>query len=111
LVCREIKPDLLRLDLRVIVFWLAACSLSIWLACGASCFFLVLGALVRFGLPAVRQCFLVLGAFIRFGSLGRVFFSSWLAALTLDLACLHPKLGFKKRLFKKPLVGRSQETH
>jgi hypothetical protein len=53
----------------MIVCWLAACALSIWLACGASCF-LVLGALVRFGLPAARRFF------------------SWLAALSLDLACL-----------------------
>jgi hypothetical protein len=52
-------------------------------------FFLVLGgALVRFGLPAARQCFLALGALVRFGSPAARRFFSWLAALSLDLACL-----------------------
>jgi hypothetical protein len=45
-------------------------------------------ALVRFGLPAARQCFLALGALVRFGSPAARRFFSWLAALSLDLACL-----------------------
>jgi hypothetical protein len=93
----EPQPDLLRLDLRMVVCWLAACSLSIWLACGApmvlgsrysrsiwfACggvvFLLARGALFGFGLPTALPS-LDRGALFRFGSSLRVF--SWRAALS-----------------------------
>jgi hypothetical protein len=65
-------------------------------------------ALFRFGLPAAHHFFLALGALVRFGSPAACRFFPWLAALSLNLACLRrflPWIGVLSFLARGALVS------